>query len=542
MEIVFVVLALLVAVTVSGTLERIVPVPLPLLQIALGVVLALSPLPSVELSSEIFFLVLLPPLLFLDGWRIPKESLRQDGRLILALALGLVVFTVLGMGWFIHWLVPAMPQAVAFALAAVLAPTDPIAVSAVAKQAPIPPRLMHILEGESLLNDASGLVCLRFAIAAALTGSFSATEAFATFLWLAVAGIAIGVAVTLGVTYVQDRILSRVGEDPGTQTLLSLLIPFGVYLLAEEVHASGILAAVAAGVTMSFVENQGRALALTRMRRSAVWDTVQLAVNGAIFVLLGEQLPGIVDKATSGALSSDGLNLAELALLALVIAAALAFFRFVWVCISLALTLRRNRLAGAPVIPFPIGLAVATALAGVKGAVTLAGILTLPFVLSDGSPFPARDLAIFLAMSVILISLVTATIVLPPVLRRVRLPPTPARDDEERQAREVAARAAREAIQTLRDSLTRTADEPTLYSEAAGRALVRYEQLVDGSEAGDIARGREMFQAERRLRLAGLRAERDALFDLRRRHAMPDDTLRRLIREVDLLEARFDGG
>ncbi|MBB3998264.1 Na+/H+ antiporter [Aureimonas pseudogalii] len=540
MEIVFVILALLVAVTVSGTAERILPIPLPLIQIAFGVGLALSPLPSAVLNPEIFFLLLLPPLLFLDGWRIPKAALRQDGRLILALALGLVVFTVVGIGLLIHALIPSMPVAVAFALAAVLAPTDPIAVSAIAKQAPVPQRLMHILEGESLLNDASGLVCLRFAVAAALTGSFSPTDAFATFVWLSLVGVALGVLVTLAVTRLQERILSRVGEDPGTQTLLSLLIPFAVYLVAEKVHASGILAAVSAGITMSYVENQGRALALTRMRRSAVWDTVQLAANGAIFVLLGEQLPVILERASGGALLEGGPL--RLVLLAVTITAALAFLRFVWVCVSIALTLRRGRRSGLPRGPFPFGLALATSLAGVKGAVTLAGILTLPFALADGSPFPARDLAIFLAMTVILVSLLAATLVLPIVLRRIQLPPAPEAVDHERMVRAKAGEAARDAIQTLRASLSRTASDPGLYDEAAVRALQRYQRYDDGAEASGTSRGREMVQAERRLRLAGLRAERDALFDLRRRHTIPDALLARLIREVDLLETRFAEG
>ena len=168
-------LILLLAVVVSGSIGRIIPfaLPLPLVQIALGAAIASVATLRVELSPNIFFLLFLPPLLFLDGWRIPKEGLLRDKGTILELALGLVVFTVLGLGLLIHWMIPSMPLAVAFALAAIVSPTDPIAVSAIAARVPIPKRLMHILEGESLLNDASGLVCMRFAVAAALTGTFS---------------------------------------------------------------------------------------------------------------------------------------------------------------------------------------------------------------------------------------------------------------------------------------------------------------------------------------------------------------------------------
>ncbi len=290
-----VVLVMLLAVVASGYLTRVlqywVPVPLPVVQIALGATIAGVFGQGVALDPHLFFVLFLPPLLFLDGWRIPKSGLFRDRGLILPLALGLVVFTVLGAGLLIHWLIPAMPLPVAFALAAILSPTDPIAVSSIAARAPIPPRVMHILEGESLLNDASGLVCFRFAVAAVMTGSFSLVSASLTFLWVALAGVAIGVAVTVGVNRGHAAVSRVFGEEAGTPILISLLTPFGAYLLAEQVAASGILAAVAAGVTMSHVELSGRALATTRVQRAAVWDTVQFSLNGIIFVLLGEQLP-----------------------------------------------------------------------------------------------------------------------------------------------------------------------------------------------------------------------------------------------------------
>jgi monovalent cation/hydrogen antiporter len=205
-EIVTVALILLLAVVVSGAVARILPIslPLPLVQIVIGALIAAVTDLGVQLRPGISFLLFLPPLLFLDGWRIPKEGLFRDKRMILELAFGLVIFTVVGVGYFVHWIIPAIPLAVAFALAAILSPTDPIAVSALAARIPIPRRLMHILEGESLLNDASGLVCMRFAVAAALTGSFSVVAAFGTFLWLATGGIAIGVVVTWVVTVAKN--------------------------------------------------------------------------------------------------------------------------------------------------------------------------------------------------------------------------------------------------------------------------------------------------------------------------------------------------
>lgn len=255
-----IVLAMLAAVVFSGIIVRALPlaVPTPLVQIALGAAIAVTTSHAVRLDPEIFFLLFVPPLLFLDGWRIPKEGLQRDKGMILQLALGLVFCTVLGMGWFIHWMIPSMPLAVAFALAAIVSPTDPVAVSAITERVPISRRVMHVLEGESLLNDASGLVCFRFAVAAAVTGTFSLPDAALTFVRLAVGGVAIGAGLTLAVMYAKSWISQRFGEESGSQVLISLLIPFAAYLLAEHFECSGILAAVAAGIAMSYAELSGR--------------------------------------------------------------------------------------------------------------------------------------------------------------------------------------------------------------------------------------------------------------------------------------------
>ena len=183
MESIVLVLAMLLAVVASGYLVRVLPfpVPLPLVQIALGAMIAGVFKSGIALDPEVFFLLFLPPLLFLDGWRIPNYGLLRDKGTILELALGLVVFTVVGMGFLIHWMIPAMPLPVAFALAAIVSPTDALAVSSIAARTPMPRRLLHILQGESLLNDASGLVCFRFAVAAAMTGTFSLASASLTF-------------------------------------------------------------------------------------------------------------------------------------------------------------------------------------------------------------------------------------------------------------------------------------------------------------------------------------------------------------------------
>jgi Na+/H+ antiporter len=542
-ETIAVTLFFLLAVVVSGAFARMspVPLPLPLVQIALGSIIASVADLGVALKPDIFFLLFLPPLLFLDGWRIPKEGLFRDKGTILELALGLVVFTVVGVGFFINWMIPEMPVAIAFALAAIVSPTDAIAVSAIAARVPVPKRLMHILEGESLLNDASGLVCMRFAVAAALSGTFSLVDAFGTFLWVAIGGIALGVGVTWIVTVAKNWVSQHFGEETGSQILISLLIPFGAYLLAEHLHCSGILAAVAAGVTMGYVEQTGQALAVTRVRRSAVWDTVQFAANGIIFVLLGEQLPQIVTGAAQVVRETGHHDPVWLLIYVVAINCALAALRFLWVWTSLRFTLFRAALKGQnPVVP-SWRLIAATSLAGVRGTITLAGVLTLPLTLYDGSAFPARDLAIFLAAGVIIVSLIAASLSLPYLLQGLKLPPEPLQQEEEDRARVAAAEAAIQAIEQAQHDMGEGRGGTDLYVDAGARIMELYRQRIDGrSKTGEErALARRIDEIERKLRLAGLRAERTELYRIARSRKLSDETARRLVREIDLLEARL---
>jgi monovalent cation/hydrogen antiporter len=542
-ETITVALLLLLAVVVSGVLARMSRqrLPRPLVQIALGAAIASVADLGVELKPDIFFLLFLPPLLFLDGWRIPKEGLFRDKGTILELALGLVVFTVVGVGYFVNWMIPAMPLAVAFALAAIISPTDPVAVSAIASRVPVPRRLMHILEGEALLNDASGLVCMRFAVAAALTGTFSLVDAFGTFLWLAIGGIAIGVGVTWVATVAKNRFSQRFGEETGSQILISLLIPFGAYLLAEHLHCSGILAAVAAGITMSYVEQGGQALPVTRVRRSAVWDLVQFTANGIIFVLLGEELPQLFTGAAFVVREAGHHEPVWLLAYVVAINLALVAVRFVWVWTSLRFTLFRAALMGQkPYIP-SWRLIAATSLAGVRGAITLAGVLTLPLATNDGSAFPVRDLAVFLAAGVIIVSLLAASVSLPYLLRNLELPPEPSLQEEEDLARVAAAEVAIRAVEQAQHVMAEGRSDADLYGDAGVLIMTLYRQRIDSrSKTGEeAALARKIDEIERKLWLVGLRAERAELYRMARTRQLSDVTARKLVREVDLLESRF---
>ncbi|MBT2768076.1 Na+/H+ antiporter [Stenotrophomonas sp. ISL-67] len=539
-----VVLAMLVAVVASGYLVRVLPLslPLPLVQIGLGAVIAGVFNRGHALEPEMFFLLFLPPLLFLDGWRIPKQGLFRDKGVILELAFGLVVITVIGAGLLIHWMIPVMPLAVAFALAAIISPTDPVAVSSIASRAPIPKRLLHILEGESLLNDASGLVCFRFAVAAVMTGTFSLANASLTFLWVALAGLAIGVAVTLGVSTFQRWLWRRFGEEPGAALLVNLLIPFAAYLLAEEANASGILAAVAAGITMSYVELTGRVSGSMRVQRTAVWNMLQFSFNGIMFVLLGEQLPGIVERAIATMGESGHHNAWWLLVYVVVINLALVLLRLGWVWLSLRWSLLRAKHRGEERQGTSWRIVVATSLAGVRGAITLAGVLTLPLFLPDGSAFPARDLVIFLAAAVILVSLVGASVALPRLLKGLELPADSGERKEEDLARRMAAKAALAGVERKRQELVdhQSTENVQLYNDAAARVSLLYQRNLEKEQGPDADpdKVQRMEQGYRQLRSAGLTAEREELFRLTRRGRISDEISRKLIRNLDLLETR----
>lgn len=543
METIGVALSMLAAVIVSAILVRAIPiaVPTPLVQIALGAAMASVLRHEVQLDPEIFFLLFLPPLLFLDGWRISKEGLLRDKSMILELALGLVFCTVICMGFFFHWMIPAMPLSVAFALAAIVAPTDPVALSAITARVSIPKRAMHVLEGESLLNDASGLVCFRFAVAAALTGAFSVSEAALTFVQLALVGVGVGTILTYAVMQVKHAISRRLGEEAGSQVLISVLMPFGAHELAEYLGGSGILAAVAAGITMSYMELSGRALAITRVHRTAVWDTVQFALNGVMFVVLGEQLPGILSRAVEAVERFNHLDPWWLLVYAVAGNLGLACLRFLWVWISfrLAAFLPTTR-GGAPVEKPTLRLIAAMSVAGVRGAITLAGVLSLPVALADGTTFPMRDLAIFVAASVVIVSLTTASVTLPRLLRALALPSEPPHEAEIDRARSDAAEAAIRAIEEASHTLASGRRDADLHAEAAARVMDLYRRRIEGQTTGeDAARVRRCDDIEQQLRLAGLRAERDRLFALARAHAISDENCRKLVREIDLLEERL---
>ncbi|MCM2318561.1 MAG: Na+/H+ antiporter [Pseudomonas sp.] len=536
-----IVLVLLLALVASTFVARLLPwkIPLPLLQILIGAGLSEVIGFDIEFEPHLFLLLFIPPLLFLDGWRIPKGALFQNWRPILTMAIGLVVFTVAAMGYFIHWLLPAVPLAVAFALAAILSPTDPVAVGAMTADSPLPSRLMHILEGESLLNDATGLVCFSFAVAAVLTGSFSLAQASLSFVVVAGGGVLTGLGVTWAIGRLNRVLVARAGEEPGIQILISLLIPFAAYLAGEHLHVSGILAAAVAGVAMHYVELSGPALAVTRTQRSAVWDTVQIALNGGIFLLLGAQLPTMIDALPAVAGGIGAASLWHLLGSAVALTLALGALRFTWVWLYHFVASVPARLRGERHVMPHFRLLAIKATAGVRGAITLAGILTLPLALQDGTPFPAREAVILLAMGVIIFSLLIASVGLPLLTRGLKVDlQHAAHEDGEAVARISATEAAMRRIEEIMAEAAAASGGASAYDEAGLQVLDLYRRRLDYGDHGgeDLDSLLALMQAERDLRLQALAAEREQLFRLRRSRSIDCNVLRKLVHEIDLLE------
>ncbi|NWD68259.1 Na+/H+ antiporter [Pseudomonas gingeri] len=545
MQTAYTVLILLMLVGVSRLLWRVIPLPLPLVQIAAGALLAWPTLGlHVALDPELFLFLFLPPLLFSDGWRMPKRELWRLRGPILTLAVGLVLFTVVGAGYFIHWLLPAIPLPVAFALAAVLSPTDAVAVSAIAQNR-LPTPLMHMLQGEALMNDASGLVTFKFALAAAVTGAFSLANASLTFVLVAVGGLAVGVALSWLVGRLRLWMIARGWDDPATHVVFMLLLPFAAYVLAERLGVSGILSAVAAGMMQSWLDLLPRQTS-TRLLNRSVWSLLEFAFNGLIFLLLGLQLPDIV-KAVASHEASLWPTLLYRCLEVLAIFLALVALRFIWVHSIWRLSELLRGWRGKSQLS---GMAKARScwlltVGGVRGAVTLAGVMSVPLLIAPGADFPERDLLIFIAAGVILLSLVTASIVLPLLLRDL---PKSSDERHRSEVREAWKKTAEAAIHVLEaedlgvpQENTADATQAALSTELKARLMAEYrhqlEVFNDSAEAQALAF--QMDLLERRLRLKALRAQRLELYRLSRQHQIGDDVLREVLAELDLSEANL---
>ena len=544
MEILLTILILTLVVSLTSVLTRLSPIqiPLPLIQIAAGALLA-QPIFGlhVEFNPELFLLLFIPPLLFAESSKIQPKELIKHSREIVGLALILVLITIFAVGYVIHLLLPNVPLIAAFALAAVLSPTDADALLGIVGKGRINKSIQEVLEGEALMNDASGLVALKFAVAVTMgTMEFSVYGATIAFFVVAVGGIAVGIAVTW--LYGKGLLLiSRYAHDePSIQIVLMLLLPFIVYLVAEHFGLSGILAAVAAGLTTSRIGVVHHAPIRLRIKAKSSWSMLEYVFNGMVFLILGLQLPAIISESLTRAQHDPLVQTWSLVLDIVWIYLALMVMRFGWLWLMRLYSRRRKSNHPMLFAGYKTRHLLLATFAGVRGAITLAGVLSIPLLLPDGEPFPGRYLLVFLATGVILFSLLCGIIILPLLLgKNVSL------FSDNRQKEEIAADlfmskmailSVQKTQQRLLGASTENLDNE-LIMETGARIIDYMRRNDDDMSANDNSLHMQRTKLERTFNLAALNAKRAAIYQMRARQEVCDETLAKIVSELDVLEA-----
>jgi monovalent cation/hydrogen antiporter len=533
------ILVLLAAVATLATLANRIKVPYPILLVLGGLVLGFVPgLPRVELDPDVVFLLFLPPLLYVSALFTSWRDFRANLRPISLLAVGLVLMTTCAVAAVAHWAIE-LPWAAAFALGAIVSPTDAIAATAVAQRLGVPRRIVTILEGESLVNDATGIVAYRIAVGAVVAGTFSLWEAGVQFVVGAFGGIAVGLAVGWAVVWARRH----VSEDPSVQNTVSLLTPFAAYLLAEEpshylwhdllhlpgeFHFSGVLSVVVAGLYL------GRRAPYvispeTRLQGYAFWELVTFLLNGLIFSLIGLQLGSIV-----GGLSEYSAT--TLVLFGGLISLTVILVRIVWVFPATYVPRWASRSIRER-DPSPPWQAVSVvSWTGMRGVISLAAALALPLTTATGAPFPERDLILFLTFCVILATLVVQGLSLPGLIRAFGLEDDGSQDREEIIGRIEVAEAALARIEELLEENWVREDTAERLRGIYNYRRSRFSARVDGDEDGLEERS----AAFQRLLRDLLQTQRRVLIELRNEGKIGDEAMHRIERDLDLEESRLE--
>jgi Na+/H+ antiporter len=517
---------LLGSVAALVVVARKVQLPYPVVLVLAGLGLSFIPhLPEVKLNPDVVFYFFLPALIYPASLFTSWRDFRRNLRGILWLAIGLVLTTMVGVAWVAHSLIPSIPWAAAFALGAIVSPPDAVAATSVISRLPVPHRIRVLLEGESLVNDATALVALQFAVVALMTGTFSLGQATGRFVVVALGGTALGLLIGFIARWMHRHL-----DDPPVQITISLLTPLAAYLLAERLHVSGILAVVTAGIYLGW---HGPIILSSRFRLQAyaVWEMVVFVLNGFVFITIGLQLPRILRELRGeslGALIDD----------ALLVSGAAVLIRIGWVFVatylprSLSKRVRQRD-------PHPGWRNVAVvAWAGMRGVISLAAAFALPFVLPNGNPFPGRNYILFFTFSVILVTLVFQGLTLPVLIRKVGIKDDRSVDEEERNARVEANKAALSLVESLANSGNFSDDAVSRLRAEYDDRLVQLELCAQSDEncGGGVAT--PQYQ---RLQQEALNAERQTIIRLRNQHVINDDALRRIQRDLDLAEARLTG-
>ncbi|MGB7543629.1 MAG: Na+/H+ antiporter [Burkholderiales bacterium] len=516
MHLLQIILFLLLCAVALGWIARRFNFPYPVALVVGGAALGFVPkLPQFPFDPEFILILVLPPVLYqaalLTSWRDFKANVRPIG----LLAVGLVVATTLAVGTALKLLLPEVPWAAAFVLGAIVSPPDAVAATAILSRLNIPRRMVTVLEGESLVNDASGLVLYKFAVAAVLTGTFSLFEAGAQFVGVSLGGIAIGILMgRLSVA------IHRHLGDAFIEVLASLSVPYIAYVLAESFHASGVLAVVAAGLVRGRYSPEVVSAEMRIMARS-MWNMLVFLLNSLIFMLIGMQLSGVIGRLS-------GYSAAELVTCGTLISAVAIAVRFAWIYPATYLPHLLNAPSSGRVPP--PGEPFIMSWCGMRGIVSLAAALALPIAIANEGPFPYRDLIIFLTFVVIAVTLVVQGLTLPPLIRRLRVGRDWSGQEEQQRASLALGKAAIAAIDGL-------AAREGIPDELAERIRAEFaEQITLAVPTGVIlSRGTDH---ARRLRQAAIMAERQELIRIWRENQISDGVLHHLEEDLDHQESR----
>ena len=493
-----------------------------------GLIFSIVPhIPRISLSADFIFLAVLPPLLYFTAYTTSWREFRYNLVSIVSLAFGLVFFTVFGVAIMAHMLLPWFDWRLGLVLGAIAAPTDAIAATAIGKRIGLPPRIIDVLEGESLVNDASGLLALEFTTALVVTGQTpSVSDGVWRFLILLVGGVVAGLVIGKLVEFVERYI-----DDGPIEVTLSFLTPYVAYMSAESVHCSGVLAAVAAGF---YLGNRSSYFfsSSVRIQARSFWSTFNFVLNGIVFLLIGLQLPYILAEMrllTQGELIAD---IAEFV-------AAVILLRMIWVfpAARFAYFIRRRFLKQNETMPTKKEIFV-EGWTGMRGAISLAAAISLPETLADGQPFPQRNVIILLTFSLIFVTLVVQGLSLPPLIRKLGLAVSGQDDTEEKMARRQMVEAALTEIAKRREK--DGGDSTIVYDDLEYLYNGRRASLEEGDgEENLTATGLSNY---RELALDLRKIERQVILALRERDMIGDHVLRVLEHELDLLDARYNYG
>jgi monovalent cation/hydrogen antiporter len=521
-----VLLLLMVAVAALSALARTVGVPYPIFLVVGGLVLGFVPgAPDVDLDPELVLVLFLPPLLYSAAFFSNLRDLKANLRPISISAIGLVILTACAVAVVAHALIDGLPWAAAFALGAVVAPTDPMAATEIVRRLGAPRQITSVIEGESLINDGTALTVYRFAVAAAVGGTFSLFDATLEFLVDAAGGIAVGLAVGWVIAEIRARL-----DDPPVEITISLATGYAAYLPAEQAGLSGVLAAVFAGIVLGW-RAPDIASARMRMQGFAVWDVLVFLLNAILFVLIGLQFQVVLDGLRDRA--AEDLALWAAAVCGAVVGARLLFV-FTTPYVIRALDRRESQRARRS----SWRARVVVAWSGMRGAVSMAAALAIPLETSGGAPFPGRDLIIFIAYAVIVFTIVVQGLTLPALIRRLGLDDRGSEDEEEELlARLAVAEAALERIEELTGEDWTRQDTIERVRAMYEYRLRRFAARQDGDGTVEIE---ERSRAYQRLINELIDAQRRALVRLRKEGAINDEVMRRVQRELDLEESRLE--